>query len=174
MSQVIDPSYFKDNREIIDKLREVPTLRYFDDEDIERLLALSSMIEYQAGELIIEEGQYDNWIYFIISGSVEIQKDNETIGVLDQVGDIFGEMGIVEGLPRSASIVATVETECLSIDVSDADDLQADDRVAFTSILYQVFAQILASRLRVVDGELVKALEENAKLKAEISELRAG
>lgn len=130
------------------------------------------MIKYEPGELIIEEGEYDNWIYFLISGKVDIQKRGETISVLKRRGDLFGEMCIIDGSPRSASIVAIDETVCLAMDASYIDRLEGNNKVAFSSILYRVFAEILANRLRIADEELVKAKDENAMLRIELNKLR--
>ena len=101
---MVDNEYMQDNRDIIQKLRKIPTLDFFNDRDLEGIIKLSRVIKYDPGELIIKEGQYDNWIYFIIYGEVRIQKHGETIGLLKRRGDIFGEMGIIDGSPRSATI----------------------------------------------------------------------
>ncbi|MBA7649859.1 hypothetical protein ES703_57658 [subsurface metagenome] len=169
---MIGSGYLKENKEIIQKLRKIPALDFFKDEDLQGILKLSRMIKYEPGELIIEEGRYDNWIYFLISGKVRIQKKGETITVLNRRGDLFGEMGIIDGSPRSASVVAVDETVCLAMDASYTDRLKESDRVAFNSILYRVFAEILVNRLRIADEELVKAKAENAMLRAELNKLR--
>ncbi|MBN1102119.1 MAG: cyclic nucleotide-binding domain-containing protein [Deltaproteobacteria bacterium] len=169
-----DMGYLKDNQEILQRLRSLPTLKHFEEKDIQGILSLSRMTKYQPGEVIIEEGQYDNWIYFIIAGEVSIRKRGETLGVLRDRGDIFGEMGIIDGSPRSATIIAIRETVCLGIDASYMDRLAGHDRVAFHCVLYQVFSQILANRLRLADERLLRAMDENAVLKAELQKLRAG
>lgn len=164
---MIVSEYLKDNKEIIQKIRKIPTLDFFEDKDLEGLLNLSRIIKYEPGEMIIKEGQHDNWIYFILSGKVGIQKEGETIGVLKRQGDIFGEMGIIDGSPRSATIIAIEETACLAIDSSYADRLSGNDKIAFNCILYRTISQVLASRLRIADKELVKLKDEITMLKAE-------
>ncbi len=158
--------YLKDNKEIIQKLRKIPTLDFFDDKDLEGLLTSSKAIKYEPGEVIIQEGQHDNWIYFILSGKTGIQKEGETIGILKRQGDIFGEMGMIDGSPRSATITAIEETACLAIDASYANQLTGNDKVAFNCILYRVISQVLAGRLRMADKEIVTLKDEVAMLKA--------
>lgn len=170
---MLDASYLKDNREIVEKLRSMPTLKNFEDKDLQGILSLSRIMKYDSGEVIIGEGQFDNWIYFIVSGKVGIQKKGETIGMLKERGDIFGEMGIIDGSPRSATITAVQETTCLAIDASYMDRLEGHDKVAFQCVLYQVFAQILASRLRLADEEMVRVKDENAILRVEVNKLKA-
>ena len=164
--------YLKEDMETIQKLRELPPLMSFSDENLRGILKLSKMITYEPGELIIEEGKYDNWIFFLISGKVGIQKQGETIAVLQRKGDIFGEMGIIDGSPRSASIMAIDKTVCLAMDASYMDRLEGDEKITFNYILYRLFSEILVNRLRIADEQLVKAKNENAVLKAENNRLR--
>ncbi len=164
--------YLKENTEIIQKLRELPPLDPFSDENLRGILKLSKLITYEPGELIIEEGKYDNWIFFLISGKVGIQKQGEIIAVLQRKGDIFGEMGIIDGSPRSASIMAIDKTVCLATDASYMDRLKGDEKIAFDYILYRLFSEILVNRLRIADEELVKAKQENTALNTENNRLR--
>ena len=62
-----DQGYLKETGDIIQKLRSIPTLNVFREVDLKGILSLSKMVKYDAGELIIEEGQYDNWMYFLIN-----------------------------------------------------------------------------------------------------------
>ncbi|MEE8285467.1 MAG: hypothetical protein V3R72_02105, partial [Gammaproteobacteria bacterium] len=51
------------------------------------------------------------------------------------------------------------------IDVSYIDRLSGHDRMAFCYVLYRVFSEILANRLRRTSEELIKAKEENKRLR---------
>jgi CRP/FNR family cyclic AMP-dependent transcriptional regulator len=164
-----DEGRFTSSLGIIQRLRSIPALQYFGEEDLKKILESSRMIRYEPHEAIISEGQCDSWIYFIIYGRVSIQKQGETIGILKDRGDIFGEMGIIDGSPRSATVVAQEDTVCLAIDASYLDRLPKEDRSAFESVLYQVLAQTLAGRLRITDEALVRAREEIARLKTELA-----
>ncbi len=165
---MIESDYLKENEELIQKLREIPTLKSFDEKDLKGVLNLSKIRKYEPGELIIEEGQYDNWVYFLVSGKVRIVKDKKELSVLNGSGEVFGEMGVIDGSARSASGDAVDETVCLATDASDVDRLSGNDRLAFCGILYHVFAEILASRLRLTSDELIKARQEIAQLKAQL------
>lgn len=166
---MVESDYLKDNREIIQKLRQIPNLGLFDDEQLHGILQLSKIRKYEKGELILEENKYDRWIYFLVSGKVKIVKGGEELRVLDRGGDLFGEVGAVDGLPRSASAYAVDQAVCLATDASHVDRLSGNDKVAFSCILYQVFAQVLANRLRSTSEDLIKAMEEIARLRAELN-----
>jgi CRP-like cAMP-binding protein len=164
---MIESEYLKDNTALIQKLRQVPTLETFEEKDLHGVLQLSKIRKYEPGELIIGEGDYDCWIYFLISGKVRIIKGEKELRILRRKGDVFGEMGVIDGSPRSASVYAVDETVCLATDASYIDRLSGNDKLAFCYILFRVFAEILASRLRLTNEELIRAKEEIAKLKSE-------
>lgn len=169
-----DQGNIQGNNEIIQKLRAITPLRLIRDEDIKGLLKSSKMIRYDPDEPIISEGEYSSWLYFLIQGEVGIQKEGETINVLKTCGDIFGEMGIIDNSPRSASIVAITSTICLAIDTSYAEKLKGNEKNAFNAVIYRIFAEILAERLRKMDEELLKFKNENYRLKTEIEMLKSG
>ena len=58
-----ESEYLKDNVKFLEKLRQIPTLEPFETKDIKGLMELSKIRQYSPGELIIEEGVYDCWIY---------------------------------------------------------------------------------------------------------------
>ena len=163
---MIESGYLKNNIRFLEKLAEMPTLGAFSDEQLKEFLQLSKIRNYESGELILEEGLFDSWIYFIVSGKVRIVKQGEELSVLRRIGDIFGEMSIIDGSLRSASVYAVEKTVCLVTDVSYINRLTGNDRVAFCYILYRIFAEILANRLRLTSEELIKEKEENRRLRS--------
>ena len=83
-------------------------------------------------------------------------------------------MGIIDNSPRSASIVAISNTICLAIDTSYSEKLKGNDKNAFNSVIYRIFAEILAERLRKMDKELLIIKNENYRLKTEIELFKSG
>ncbi len=162
---MIESDYLQNNNELIEKMRKIPELGIFEDQDLYGLMKLSKIRQYNPNELIIEEGSYDSWIYYLISGKVRIMKDDEEIGTLQRTGDIFGEMGVIDGSARSASVYSATQSVCLATDTSYIDRLSGDNKVAFGFILYKLFSEILANRLRISTSELIKAKEKLTMVK---------
>ncbi|MBF0120030.1 MAG: cyclic nucleotide-binding domain-containing protein [Desulfobacterales bacterium] len=153
---MLESKYLKHNMDIIQKLRQMPPLMNFDDHAISSLMSLSKLRKYKTGEMIIGEGSYDSWIYFLITGRVKIVKGEEVVATIKRSGDIFGEMSVITGSPRSASAYATEDTTCLATDVSYMDRLAGTDKLTVGYILYRLFSQILAERLRITTEALAK------------------
>jgi len=63
-----------------------------------------------------------------VAGNVSILKNGEEIDTLRHTGDIFGEMCVIDGKARSASIQAIDDVTCLATDVSFMDRLYNEDR----------------------------------------------
>jgi CRP/FNR family transcriptional regulator, cyclic AMP receptor protein len=74
-------------------------------------------VSFKAGDTIIAEGNDGDTAFFIVSGSVEVTvgrgANARAVGML-QTGEVFGEMCLIEPGPRSATVRAATDTECLS------------------------------------------------------------
>ena len=155
---MIESKYLKDNVQNIQKLMSIPPLRKFETESLRQLIRLAKLREYEPGEIIIEEGGEDPYVYFLLSGKVKVQKKGVPITIIDKEGEIFGEMRVLDGLTRSATAAAEEETVCLAVDTSATDRLGSEDeRAGFLLILYRVITEFISIRLRATTDELVKA-----------------
>jgi CRP-like cAMP-binding protein len=165
---MIESKYLKENLENIQKLMTIPALKNFETRSLGKLLRLSKVRQYEDGERIIQEGDLDPWLYFLLSGKIRISKENLDIGTIDRQGEIFGEMRIIDSLSRSASVYAVGQTICLAVDTSAKDRLSSEDsvdeRLDFLLLLYRIFAEYMSIRLRLTNDELIKAKKRVAAL----------
>ncbi len=76
--------------------------------------------KFDPGELIVEEGHTGNGLYLIVSGNVEAVKGlgTEHQQIVNELGagDVFGEMALLGEWPRTATVRAVDNVECLGID----------------------------------------------------------
>ena len=165
---MLESRYLKDNIENIQKLLAIPALKNFETKSLGKLLRLSKIREYQDGEIIIKEGDRDPWLYFLLSGSIKITKEGLEIGTIDEKGEIFGEMRIIDSMSRSASVYAIGPTMCLAVDTSARRRLSAsstkDEKLDFLLLLYRIFAEFMSIRLRATNEELVMAKKKVKRL----------
>ena len=158
---MIESKYLKDSVQNIQRLMNVPPLRTFETKYLGQLIRLSKIREYEKGEVIIKEGGQDQWIYFLLSGKVRIEKGGTDIATIDKIGEIFGEMRLLDGLARSASVFAEGKTVCLAFDPYGEDSLSTnDERTKFLLHLYRMFSEFLATRLRITSDELTRIKKE--------------
>jgi len=154
---MLESKYLKDNVQNIHKLMSLPPLKKFETESLGRLARLSKIREYEPGEIIIQEGRKDRWIYFLLSGNVRVIKQGVTIADMENEGALFGELAILDGLERSASVAAISKTLCLAVDTTATDRLPSgDERTDFLLMLYRVFIEFISIRLRATTDELIK------------------
>lgn len=160
-----ESDFLDENANILNRLRDLPILDHFDDKDLKWMLPLCKVVEYNLGENIIKEGDKDECIYFILSGKVRVMKENIEMCTLHRLGDVFGEMALIESRSRSASVEALGKTLCLRVEAAFADALEKEDKMTFQHILYRIFTYVLATRLRDTSQKLVEATSEIEKLK---------
>ncbi|MBT3312076.1 MAG: cyclic nucleotide-binding domain-containing protein [Desulfobacterales bacterium] len=170
---MIESKYLKDNLQNIQKLMNIPALKNFETKSLSKLLKLSKIREYSDGENIIREGDLDPWLYFLLSGKVVVKKDDVEITRIFKVGEIFGEMRIVDSLNRSASVFSIGKTVCLAVDTSSkgVDSDSMDEKLDFLLLLYKIFAEYMSLRLRITNDEIIKEKKKTRDLRKIIKDI---
>lgn len=162
---MIDADFLKDSEIIIQKLMKIPAMRALEKSHLQSLLEMSQIREFEAGVQILEEGRFERSIFYLISGKARIVKNGKELAIIRRTGDVFGEMGVIDGSARSASVFAVDKTVCLQTDMSTVESLYGDSKLAFRYTLFRGFAQILANRLRMTSEELLRYRDEVSRLK---------
>jgi len=169
---MIESRYLENSIENIQKLMSIPGLKNFDTKGVGKLLKLSKIREYQDGEVIIQEGDQDSWVYFLLSGKIRISKGDHEIGKIEKKGEIFGEMRIIDSMARSASVSAIGKTVCLAVNTTAKNRLSTypteEDKLDFLLLLYRVFAEYMSIRLRATNDELIAAKKKIKQLISKI------
>ena len=103
-----------------DELRRVWLFEGLTEDQLDSLSPFTYRKKFGPGELIVEEGHTGNGLYLIVSGNVEAIKGlgterEQTVNKLG-AGEVFGEMALLGEWPRTASVRAVDNVECLGID----------------------------------------------------------
>jgi CRP/FNR family transcriptional regulator, cyclic AMP receptor protein len=98
--------------ELEQQLASVPLLAGLEPRVRRRLAEIGKRRTYAADEEIVREGSTGTALYIILSGEARVEQDGKKIGQLS-AGDFFGELALIEEHPRSATVVADSETDCL-------------------------------------------------------------
>jgi CRP-like cAMP-binding protein len=108
----------RETREMDQKIRTLEKLDLFKSLTAEERIKLAAGLEstpFVRGETIIRQGTESHCLYILIEGEAEIQVSvdghTRTVAGLRAV-DFFGEMGVLTGDPRFASVIAKTDTRC--------------------------------------------------------------
>lgn len=116
--------------------------------------------QYKSGELIFDESTKGRYLYLLLTGKVRIKKYTkygiESLLAMLHEGDFFGELSILDGLPRSARAEAADDCTIVFFSSSEFRSLITESD-AFTFNLLKN----LAFRLRTIDQAFVSELERN-------------
>lgn len=114
---------------------------------LEDIMGRGEIRSWPAASQIISEGDSGDAVFFILSGKAKVtlygEEGREIVLAILKEGDMFGEMSIIDGKPRSANVEAVKDMECLVV-----------NRVAFLDYLsthhkvYMRFFAYLTGRLR--------------------------
>jgi CRP/FNR family transcriptional regulator, cyclic AMP receptor protein len=130
-------------------LASIPLFARLNPAEQEKLGALMVRKKFKAQTAIFFQDDPSDSLYVVLSGSAKVFRTSEDgkdriLSVL-RPGDAFGELAMIEGLPRSASVEAVEETEMLSL---SRHDFEAFAR-QHPEVLWRLL-QTLCGRLRQV------------------------
>ena len=162
-----------DNHAILELIGKITKFDKFSKQDLYAFMHVGKLREYKPNEIIIKEGDTDCWLYVLISGSLIIAKKGQPIGTLRRCGDMFGEMGVIDGSPRSASIIAHSKSVLMGFDASVIEQKLKECNVGFCYIIYRVFSEVLSSRLRETTEQNIQLKKESKILKEQLVLLRS-
>jgi small-conductance mechanosensitive channel len=106
-------------REIMAELRRVDFLRDLSEEELRMLLPSVTLLKFGAGEVIVREGDQGDSLFIIRDGTVEVvaaSSDGKPVHIRDlKPPAFFGEIALMTGEPRSATIRARTDAELLEL-----------------------------------------------------------
>jgi CRP-like cAMP-binding protein len=101
-----DPAELADQLAASSSLSSSPLFRDVPSEALSAFVRSGEIVHHQAGHVIVREGDRDDSLYIIIRGSVSVSQDQRSIATLPQ-GNCFGEIAVLTGAPRNATVTAT-------------------------------------------------------------------
>ena len=101
-------------------LRRVTMFQALDERDLDALTKVARQTTAERGEIIVNQGSKGESLYVVVSGQIRVYLSDETgkevILGLEGPGAIFGEISVLDGELRSASVAAMKRTELLKIE----------------------------------------------------------
>ena len=138
-------------------LAAIPMFRHLGARQRTRLAQYFCRRSYRAGEVIVRQGDTSMSFYVVLSGTVRIVRHpagDDGVDIAEEgAGSFFGEMGVIDDLPRAATVVALEPTECALLAKWDFQrELGADPGIALALI------SVLNARIRTLEDRLAPGL----------------
>ena len=140
------------SKEVGESLRTIPLFAAVSDDDLEAVASLLIERSFPKNKTIVEEGMPGDYMYVVREGRVKVTKlsgdGREKILEMLGAGSFFGELSLLDGAPRSASVKALTDTRILALSRSD-----------FLGLLHRspdlamAVIQELTARLRQMDDQ---------------------
>lgn len=103
-----------------EQLLNVPLFAGCNKRDMTSLAKASRVEQIDAGHVVISEGSPSPNLYVILAGTADVTRGGLKVGTIER-GEALGELGVILGEPRSATVTAKTSLELL---VLDQDSLQ--------------------------------------------------
>jgi CRP/FNR family cyclic AMP-dependent transcriptional regulator len=141
-----------DAKQKVAALAAVPLFAQVGKADLEKLAATAVERHFAAGATVVKEGERGVAMFVIVSGNAEAVKGDSTKLAEYGPGGFFGEMALFESFPRSATVRATSDLECLALTEWDfQSEVRSNPAVALQLL------KAIARRLRDTNVELAAA-----------------
>lgn len=109
-------------------LRRIELFGQLTDAELQQLAEHLKYVPYVSGDVIAHQGEAsEHWLFIIIRGEAEVflpgpHGEKRMLNVLTQ-GDFFGEMSLLTGSPRIASVIARTDLECYRLDKESFEEI---------------------------------------------------
>ena len=143
-----------------DFLNDIPLFQGIPQDQMMDILRMLRPVKFKSGELIFRQGEEGLAAFVIQSGAVEIflHADQEAIVLARfQSGELFGELALIDGSPRSAGARAMTNCEILCLDKSEFDFLRSQHQPVAFHLLRQ-FSDELCARIRDTNKQIDQLL----------------
>ncbi|MFO1484647.1 MAG: cyclic nucleotide-binding domain-containing protein [Verrucomicrobiaceae bacterium] len=154
-------AYIHDERQNPSPLRVVPALASFSDDQLDDVLNSSSLLQCEPGDCIIQEGSIDSRIYVLLNGELEVRVGGKKVAAITRIGEVFGELALVNQDKRLASVIASTKAVCLAVDQKFLQDIHPREQDPdFHAALYEFVARLVVRKLEATSRRLAEVEKE--------------
>ena len=119
------------------------------------MLEAGEVIECKKGKVLCRDGDKSTALYILLVGRLLVRTGEVNLSSVDPV-DIVGEMGVITGMPRSATVEAEDNVRLLVISKVDFDALLSTNE-GLAVVIYKSTIASLCQKLRDNNANLVRA-----------------
>lgn len=163
----VDGATMRNGRDTVGKklskeaLRRLPLFAGLSEEDLERLYHMAEPVFVPEGRRFITEGEPGDALYIVLDGEVEVtmrQGGQDVVLAVRGAGEYFGEMSLLDGAPRNASLRTLRDSHLLAISQAAFGTLLASSPSAPLSMLHTVTTRLRSTQTTLMQHEKMAAL----------------
>lgn len=139
----------------LEAMRSIPLFQHLSYKEQMAVLAIANARTFEAGQEIVREGAAAEQLFVVVQGRVAIESEGVQIAEL-RPGFHFGEMGLIEQAPRSATVRALEPTRCVVLGRMELLALMRKEPVLAVKLLWNL-VRALSERLRLTNADLAEA-----------------
>jgi CRP/FNR family cyclic AMP-dependent transcriptional regulator len=118
-----------------------PLFRGIDADGLAKLAERATQVDFPAGHVIARQGEIGTGFFVVISGRVRVVRDGTRVAELGP-GEFFGELSVLDRMPRNAMVAAEEATSCLALASWDFDAVLLEQPALTLAILRGVAARL--------------------------------
>ena len=161
----------------IGALERVSLFHTLIEDERRELAARLQVAPFGRGEAITRQGAEAHWLYIISKGVADVRVSVDGTGLSEKVatlreGDYFGEMGLMAGEPRTATVIAQTDVECYRLDkdafdeilrrrpqiAEDVSHLLAQRRVELEAVREELNEEAMRQRMRYAEHDVLRRI----------------
>jgi CRP-like cAMP-binding protein len=147
----------EETSEVLERLAHVELIQNLPPSEAQAIVPFLQPLVVKAGDRVFDEGDRGDSVYLIVHGEANVTKGERVLAVL-QPGEVFGEMALLTGEPRSASIAANTDLELYQLKQEHFDDV-----IVKSPSISSALSRALARRLQSTTESRVEA-EQNLEV----------
>jgi CRP-like cAMP-binding protein len=122
-------------------LAACPLFRDVDDDGLAAVDAAAVEVDFAADRTIARQGEIGTGLFIVAAGRVRVVRDGQVIARMGP-GDFFGELSVLDGAPRNASVIADEPTICIALATWDAERVLREQPGVALTVLRQLVARL--------------------------------
>ena len=167
-------------------LKNIPIFSDLEENSLNQILGLGSLKMYAKDEIILNEDEVGTALFVIVKGKVKISRSSkdgkEVILTIMNESDFFGEMAILDGFSRSATVTALEESKLFIIQRNDFLALLKNHTEVSIALLQELTQRLRAAGMKIkalslkdaegkVASVILQLAEEIGKIKQGVVEI---
>ena len=130
--------------EYLQHLASVPLFSKCTKRQLQEIDKVATELDLPAGKVLARQGEVGFEMFILLDGTASVTRDGQRVASLT-AGDVVGELAVISGHPRNATVVAETELRILDLNHAGLDQLLDDIPGLAKHLLYEVSARLVTA-----------------------------